>query len=68
MTTPFLLRLVSEALARGRIAGRVEEVETGHVGTVASAEELLAFLLACGAASAPHTPGTPSESDKESTR
>lgn len=48
MLCSFLLRLVPEALADERIAGRVEVVETGEVASVRSAEELIAFISGHG--------------------
>lgn len=48
MTQTFVLRLVADALADGRIAGRVEAVESGDMTAVAEAGELVAFLLSCG--------------------
>ena len=39
-----LMRLAPQALSLGRLAGRVEIVETGEVTQVKDSEELLAFL------------------------
>lgn len=46
----FVLRLAPEALADGRIAGRVEVVETGEAASLRSADELVAFLYDHGRA------------------
>ena len=48
MTRSFLLRLVGEPLADGRIAGHVQVIETGQVEAIVDAEQLVAFLLAAG--------------------
>jgi hypothetical protein len=44
LLSSFVLRLVPEALAQQRIAGRVEAVDTGQAVAVRSSEELIAFL------------------------
>ena len=48
VTRSFLLRLVGEPLADGRIAGHIQVIETGQVETIVDAEQLVAFLLATG--------------------
>ena len=44
MLATFVLRLVPDALAEGRIVGVVEEVETGRRAVVRDLDELRAFL------------------------
>jgi hypothetical protein len=45
MPVSFVLRLVPTALAESKIVGQVQEVETGEVGQLRNAEELITFLL-----------------------
>ncbi len=49
MIQSFVLRLVAEPLADGRIAGHVEAVESGRTQAITNGDELLAFLIAVGA-------------------
>jgi hypothetical protein len=44
MTLALVLRLVEEALARGRLAGEVQIVETGERAVVRDAQELIEFV------------------------
>ncbi len=44
MTLSVLLRLVSEALAQGRVAGHAEVVDTGETVVFKDQDEMLAFL------------------------
>jgi hypothetical protein len=48
----FVLRLLPEALARSRIVGRVEVVDTGEQFMVRDADELIGFLFTRGIAAA----------------
>ena len=51
MPVSFLLRLVPSALAKARIVGRIEAVETGVTVPIRSADDLVAFLLSCAPSS-----------------
>lgn len=44
MTVSVVLRIASQALAAGRLAGEVELVETGERAVVRNADELVALL------------------------
>jgi hypothetical protein len=44
MTLSVVLRLLTEALERGRLAGQLEVVETGERTLVRDADEMVAFL------------------------
>jgi hypothetical protein len=44
MNVSILLRLVTDALGEGRVAGRAEVVETGEIAVFKDQEEMLAFL------------------------
>ncbi len=66
MLSSFLLRLVPEALAERRIAGRVEAVESGEAASVRSADELIAFLVERGGRRDPG-PRVPERTDPEET-
>jgi len=44
MSVSVMLRLASEALAAGRLAGEAELVATGERALVANAEQLIAFV------------------------
>ena len=46
MMVAYVLRLRSEALARGAVVGELEDVDTGTRHVLRSADELLAFLAA----------------------
>jgi hypothetical protein len=56
-TETFVLRLVSERLAAGEIAGQIEHVETGSRATVTSPREIVEAARRLGhpALSAPHS-------------
>jgi hypothetical protein len=49
MTLSVLLRLVSEALAQGRVAGHAEVVDTGETVVFKDQDEMLAFLQGASA-------------------
>jgi hypothetical protein len=44
VTISVVLRLLTEALERGRLAGQLEVVETGEQTLVRDADEVVAFL------------------------
>ncbi len=44
MTVSVVLRIASQALAAGRLAGEVELVDTGERAVVRNADELVALL------------------------
>ncbi len=49
MTFSVLLRLVTEALAQGRVAGHAEIVDTGETVVFKDQDEMLAFLQGASA-------------------
>lgn len=49
MTFSVLLRLVTDALAQGRVAGHAEIVDTGETLVFKDQEEMLAFLQGASA-------------------
>lgn len=49
MTLSVLLRLVSDALAQGRVAGHAEVVDTGETIVFKDQDEMLAFLQCASA-------------------
>jgi hypothetical protein len=48
MLVSYVVRLVTEALEEGRVAGEVQSVTTGERQAVRDSEELIAVLLSCG--------------------
>lgn len=44
MPSVYVVRLVTDALADGRIVGEVEDVESGGTRIIRNAEELVGFL------------------------
>ena len=59
MAVSFVVQLSTAALGEGRLAGRVEVVLTGHRSAFATASDLVAFLLQCGAEQLQSFPSTP---------
>ncbi len=48
MSIAFVIRLMSDALSKREIAGRIEAVQTGEQATVRTPDELIAFLYKHG--------------------
>jgi hypothetical protein len=47
MTIAVLLRLRSDALAQGRVAGQAEVIDTGQCVSFGDLDQMLSFLVAC---------------------
>lgn len=60
-TETFILRLVSESLAAGEIAGQIEHVETGARATVLNDKDLTDAARRLGCHASPAPPPKPSE-------
>lgn len=59
----FVLRLVPDALASGRLVGQVENVASGERAVVRSSDDLLTFVQR----SSPEAPNGPMSLDREET-